>query len=150
MAQPFLSDCLPDAGGDCLSERAGSSLDTRNPVVLRMTGSLAIQLSEVAYVVERNGWLANRFVLGIHRLDAGEMKGAPQEHGGMAVRQDEAIAIRPNGILWIEPQHAVPDGIDKWRKRHGSTRVSGFGLLHGVNRQGADRVDAQLIELCGR
>src|SRR5262244_804239 len=64
----------------------------------------------------------------------------------MAVREDEAIAIGPDRILRIEAQDAIPDRIDQWRERHRRAGVSGFGLLHRVDRKRANGVDAQLIE----
>src|SRR6478672_657417 len=65
----------------------------------------------------------------------------------MAVREHEAIAIGPERILRIEPHHAVPDGVNQRRQRHGRARVSGLGLLHGIHGKRTDGVDAQLVEI---
>src|SRR5512145_2438399 len=64
----------------------------------------------------------------------------------MAVREDEAITIGPDRILRIEAQDAIPDRIDQRRERHRRAGVSGFGLLHRIDRKRANGVDAQLIE----
>jgi hypothetical protein len=64
----------------------------------------------------------------------------------MAVREDEAITIGPDRILRIEAQDAIPDRIDQWRERHRRAGLSGFGLLHRIDRKRANGVDAQLIE----
>src|ERR1700687_1502370 len=103
-------------------------------MVFRVAGSLAVELAEVADIVERDGGLAQRFIVGIDGLDAAEMEGGPEQHGGMAVRQYETIAIRPDRVLGIEAEHAIPDRIDERREGHGSAGAYGFGLLHGVDR----------------
>ena len=64
----------------------------------------------------------------------------------MAVREDEAITIGPDRILRIEAQYAIPDRVDQRRESHRRAGVSGFGLLHRVDRKRANGVDAQLIE----
>src|SRR5262249_24730381 len=67
----------------------------------------------------------------------------------MAVRKNEAITIGPYRILRIEFENMVPDGVNQRRKRHGRSRVSGVGLLHGIDRKRANGVDAELVEFCG-
>src|SRR5215475_6433091 len=64
----------------------------------------------------------------------------------MAVREYESITIGPDRILRVEAQDAIPDRIDQRRERHRRAGVSGFGLLHRVDRKCANGVDAQLIE----
>jgi hypothetical protein len=64
----------------------------------------------------------------------------------MAVREDEAITIGPDGIIRIEAQDAIPDRIDQRSERHRRAGVSGFGLLHRVDRKCANGVDAKLID----
>ena len=44
----------------------------------------------------------------------------------------------------------VPDRIDQRRQRHRRTRMSGIRLLDGIDRERADRVDRQLIEIVVR
>src|SRR6516162_2630431 len=77
------------------------------------------------------------------------MKSGPEQHRGMSVRQHETISIRPDRILWIEFEHTIPDGIDKWRERHGRAGMPGLRLLHGIDGKRANGVDRQLIEFCG-
>jgi hypothetical protein len=50
-----------------------------------MAGSLAVELAEAANIVERDRRLPQSFIVGIHGLNAGEMKRRPEQHGGMAV-----------------------------------------------------------------
>jgi hypothetical protein len=49
----------------------------------------------------------------------------------------------------IEFEDTIPYRIDERRERHWRSRVPGVGLLHGIDGERANRVDAQLIELCG-
>ena len=65
----------------------------------------------------------------------------------MAVRQDEAVAIRPCRIFGIVAQEVLPKTVGDGRQAHGRTRVSGIRLLYAIDRQGADGVDAQRIQL---
>src|SRR5262245_29397106 len=44
--EPLLRDRHADARGDALAERARGRLDARYPVVLRMSGALAVELAE--------------------------------------------------------------------------------------------------------
>src|SRR5215813_1014226 len=115
-----------------------------------MTGSFTVELAEAPDVVERNGWAAQRLIAGVDSLGPGEMKRRPEQHGRMAVRQHKAISIRPDRVLRVKAKNAIPDGIDKRRKRHGGPGMSGLSLLNCVNRKCTNGIDAQLIELCGR
>src|ERR1700723_811564 len=149
VGEPFLRDCHADARCRTLPERASCGFNTRHPVVFRMAGSLAVELAEATDIVERDRRLPQCFVVGIHSLNAGEMERRPEQHRGMAVRQHEAIAIGPDRVLRIEFKDTIPYRIDKRRERHWRSGVSGVGLLHGIDGERANRVDAQLIELCG-
>ena len=145
--QPLARDRHADAGGDPLAQRTGRRLDAGHPVIFRVPRRLAVELAEVADVVERDRRLAQAFVLGVDRLGAGEMQDRPQQHRGMAVRQDEAVAIGPDRILRIEAHDPVPQRIDQRRQRHRRAGMARLGLLDRVDGQRADRVDRQLIEL---
>ena len=82
------------------------------------------------------------------RPRAGKMEHGPQQHRSMTVREHEAVSIGPDRILRIEAHHAIPDRIDQRRECHRRTGMSRFRLLHGVDGERADRVDAQLIKAC--
>ena len=90
--------------------------------------------------------LAQRLVLRIHGLDAGEVQQAVEQHRRVPGREHEPIAVRPDRVLRVEAQEALPQAVDDWRHRHRRARVAGIGLLDGVHRQGPDRVDAELVE----
>ena len=68
--QPLPRDRHADAGGDALPQRTGRRLDARHPVILRMARRLAVELAEVADVVERDRRLAEALVLRVHGLGA--------------------------------------------------------------------------------
>src|SRR5215472_3954035 len=114
-----------------------------------MSRSFAVELAEAPNIVERDRRFSQCFVVGIHGLNAGEMERRPEQHGGMAVRKHEAIAIGPDRVLRIKFERTIPYRIDQRRERHWRSGVSGVGLLHGIDGEGANRVDAQLIEFCG-
>jgi hypothetical protein len=111
-----------------------------------MSRRLAADLPEVADVVERHRRLAQRLIFGVDRLHLGQMQHRPQQHRGMAIGQHETVAIGPDRILRVEVHDPVPDRIDQRRQRHRRAGMSGLRLLHGIDRQRADRVDRQLIE----
>ena len=145
--EPFPGDRHADAGGDALAQRAGGGLDAGDPVIFRMARRLAVELAEVADVVEGDRRLAEALVLGVHRLRPGQMQHRPEQHRGMAVGEHEAVAVRPDRVLRIEAHDPVPERIDQRRQRHGRAGMARVGLLHGIDRQRADGVDGQLIEL---
>src|SRR5262249_22929150 len=111
--EPRLGNGHAYAGGDALPEWAGRGFNSRNQMVLRMTWSLAAELSEVTNIVERNRGLPEPFVFGIHGAGAGEVQHRPQQHRGMTVGEHEPIAVGPNRVLWIEAHDAVPQRVDE-------------------------------------
>jgi hypothetical protein len=108
-----------------------------------MAGRMAADLPEMLDVVERDRVAAKHFVFRIHRLDAGQMQKRPQEHGRVAVGQHEAVAVGPDGIGGVEAHHPVPQDVCHRRHSHRRAGMSRVGRLHGVDRQRADRIDAQ-------
>ena len=141
VGEPLLRDGHAHAGRHALPERAGGGLHARDPVVFRMPGRLAVELAEVADVVERHRGLPQPLVVGIHRLRPGQMQHRPEQHRGVAVGEHEPIAIGPDRILRIEAHHAVPDRVDERRQRHRRAGMPGLGLLDRVDRERADGVD---------
>ena len=122
VGKPLLGDGHADARGDALAERTGGGFDARDPVVFRMAGRLAVELAKLADVVERHRRLPDHLVIGIHRLDSGEMEHGPEQHRGVTVRQDEPVAIRPDRVLRIEAHDAIPDRINQRRQAPSACR----------------------------
>ena len=64
----------------------------------------------------------------------------------MAVGEDETISIRPDRIIGIEAQKALPERIDHRRQRHRRARMPGIGLLDRIHRQCTNCVDALIVK----
>jgi hypothetical protein len=54
-------------------------------MIFRVAGRFAVELAKPANVVQRDRGLSEIFIVGVHRLDAGEVKDGPEQHGGMTV-----------------------------------------------------------------
>src|SRR6266851_9769448 len=98
-------------------------------MILRVPGRFAVELAKAADIVECDRGLPYRFILSVHRLNASKMERGPKQHGRMAVRQYETIAIGPDRILGIKTHDAIPNRIDERRQGHRRAGVSGFRLL---------------------
>src|SRR6266566_1051080 len=75
--EPLLRQRHPDAGGNALAEGTSSGFDARDPVVFRMSRSLAVQLAKTADVVERHRRLSESLVFGVDGLHLGEVQNRP-------------------------------------------------------------------------
>ena len=142
---PLPRDRHADAGGDALAERPRRRLDPRRPAVLGVTGALAVELAKALDVIERDRELTQALVLRVHRLDACEVEHRVEQHRGVADREHEPIAVRPDRVVGIEPQEALPERVDDGRHGHRGPGVARVRLLDGVHREGADRVDRELV-----
>ena len=96
----------------------------------------------MADIIKCHRRLSEYLVFGVHGSRLSQVECGPEQHRGVTVRQHKAIAIGPDRILRIETEYAVPDRVDEWCEGHGCTRVSGFRLLNGINRERANGVDA--------
>ena len=114
-------------------------------LIFGMAGTSAVDLAKPLDVVERDRGLIETLVLGIDGLHAAEMQQCVKQHRGMAVRKDEAIAVGPDRIIGIEAQRILPKRVGHRRQRHRRAGMAGIGLLHGIHRQGANCVDAELV-----
>ena len=72
-----------------LTEWAGGRFDAWSFIVLRVTGSDAVKLTEILQSLKRD-------------LIAGEVQPAVDEHGTMTSREDEAVAVEPLGCGGVE------------------------------------------------
>src|SRR3984893_529338 len=75
------------------------------------------------------------------------MDEAVEQHRGMAARKDKAIAVEPMRVCGIIAQKSLPQHISGGRRIHRGTGVAGICLLHRVDRQHANGVDRQLIDI---
>ena len=76
-SEPLLGNGHTDAGSDACSEGAGRSFNARDPVILGMAGGPAVELAEVADIVEGDRRFSERLIFGIDRLHLGEMEHRP-------------------------------------------------------------------------
>src|SRR5215475_5625830 len=96
VSKPFLGDGHANTGRDTLSKRAGGSFHSRDPMIFRMAGRFAVELAKPANIVRRDRGLSEIFIIGVHRLDAGQVKDGPEQHGSVAIREDEPVAVWPD------------------------------------------------------
>src|SRR6266568_8222735 len=66
-----------------------------------------------------------------------------EQHRRMARGEHETIAIWPRGIHGVVAEEALPQAVDHRRKTHGGPGMARICLLHGVDCESPDRVDAQ-------
>ena len=144
---PLRGEGHPHAGGDALPQGPARRLDSGGPAILGVARTAAVELAEALDVIEAHRELAERLVLRVHRLDPGEVQHRVEQHGGVAHRQHEAIAVGPDGVVRVEAEMPLPEGVGHRGHGHGGPRVAGVGLLDGVHGQRPDGVDAELIDV---
>ncbi len=64
----------------------------------------------------------------------------------MSGRQHEPVAIHPGGVCRVVFQNTGPQHIGRGGEAHGCTGVPGICRLHGIHRQGSDRIDTHTID----
>src|SRR6266496_5789908 len=102
----------------------------------------AIELAKAPNILKRYRRVPESFVVSIYRLRAGEMEHGPKQHGSVAIRQNETIAIGPDGVFGIEAHDAIPYRINQRSERHWRTGMSGLGLLDRIYRERTNCVDS--------
>ena len=104
-------------------------------------GRDAVDVTEVLDVVETDRRRAGD-AAAIHALDAGKMDEGIEQHAGVAVGQHEAVAVGPQRIGRVVAQGILPQRIGDRREAHRRAGVPGLRLLHGIDGQRPDGVDA--------
>ena len=102
LCQPALSNGHADARRTTLTQGPGRRFDASGHMIFRVSRTFAVDLPKTLDVIERDCRLAKKPVLGIDRFYAGEMQHRIKQHGGVSVRQHEAITVWPDRILWIK------------------------------------------------
>ena len=144
--QPGLSDGHADTGRYALTERAGGGFDAAGPTVFRMARAAAASLPKALQVGHAHcRTFACRLQAG-RGLDAAQMQHPVEQGGSMADRQHETITIRPSGVLRIKAHKALPQAVGGRRCAHRRARMTGVGILHLIDGQRAQRVDAAQVE----
>ena len=113
-----------------------------------MTRRLAVELPKMLNVIHRNRRLIGYDVsIAIDISNSGQMQRRVQQHGSVPVRKHKSVAVGPQRIRRVVAQILLPQFIHHRRQPHRRPRMSGIGLLHGVNRQRTNGIDAELIHI---
>src|SRR3954469_4392056 len=70
-----------------------------------------------------------------------------EQHRGVSVGKDEAVAIWPMRVLGVMPKITVPHNIGERRQGHGSSRMAAICFLHSVHGERANGIDRQQLKL---
>ena len=125
-----------DRGRQALAQRAGRRFDACELEILGMSGAGAVELAEIANVVDRRPRIAR------------EVKRRIGEHRTMARRQDESVAVGPTRVGRIKFQIVrIKDRRDIGHA-HGHPRMTAVCGLDGVHRKCADSVGELTFGLC--
>ena len=117
--------------GDALAERAGRGLDAAARVVFGMAFAVRAELAEALDLVE-----------GDLRV-AAEVEQRVEEHGAVAVRLHEAVAVEPERVLGVElqvPREQRRGDVGGAERRAGMPFADALDRVHG---QEADRIGHQ-------
>jgi hypothetical protein len=128
-----LGERQADAVGDPLAEWAGCRLDARGMAVLGVAGARRAELAEALDVVELEAIAA-------------EIEHRVEQHRRVPAGEHEAVAVRPLGVGRVVAHDPRVERVGDRRECHRRAGVAGVGLLNGVHRERANRVDAQLVE----
>jgi len=125
-----------DRIGKSLSQRAGAHLDPRGQPVLGMTGRDAAPLPKLLDLFQR-------------QIVARQVQQTIQQHRAVSGREHEAVAIEPLRMGRVVTEVTGPEHVGHGGGAHRQPGVPAVGLLHGIYRKEADRIDAQSIQLAG-
>ena len=131
--EPALGDGHAEGIAKPLAERAGGDLHARGAAALGMTGRSASPLPELLQVVER-------------QVVTGQVEEAVEQRARMTRRQHEPIAIGPRRVLRVVTKVAGPQHVGHRRRAHRHAGMPGLRFLHHVDRQHANRIDAELVQ----
>ena len=67
----------------------------------------------------------------LHGEVAAERQGAVQAGGGVALGEDEAISLRPFGVLWVDAQLVEVQVGEQVGRGETAAGVAGFGAVGG-------------------
>src|ERR1041385_3302107 len=90
---PLPGDRHANAVGHALAQRAGGGLNAGSQAIFGVAGTFAIELAEVLDVIERDRGFAHNLVIRVYGFYAGEVQERIEQHGGVSVGEDKAIAV---------------------------------------------------------
>src|SRR6266446_6944114 len=98
-----------------------------------MAGAAAAELAKRLDVVERNGRPADNLVVGVDRLNGGKVQHRIEQHRCVSGGEHETVAVRPDGIIGIKSEKALPQTIHYRRHSHWSAGMPRVGLLNSID-----------------
>ena len=119
------------------TERTSGDFDTVRNKVFRVTRGHGVPLSEVLQVVVRDGRVASQ----VHQRVL--------QHATVTGRQDKSVSVRPREVFRVVVHRFSVQDVRHRRAAHGQTRVTGVGLVDGIDGQESDRVDRVLDGIGG-
>ncbi len=121
-----------DSHAEALTERAGGDLDAGGLAVLGVAGGVRSPLAELLELLHG-------------KVVTGEVQRAVEQRGGVAVRQDEAVAVDPLGVRGIVLHQLVVQQIGDGGAAEGRAGVAGLGFFNSIDGEEAEGVDGKLI-----
>ena len=125
--QGFLGNRETDRVGKALAQRASGGFDARSVAELRVASGGRVQLAEVLQLFQAE------FV-------AAQVQQRVEQHGAVAIRQHEPVAIGPLGVFGVVLEVVIPQHLGNISHTHGGARVAGFGLLNSIHGKGANGI----------
>ena len=126
--QQLLRDRHADGVGDALPERSGRGLHAGRDAILRVPGGCRMQLAEAPELRQR-------------QVIAAQVQQCVQQHRAVAVRDHEAVPVRPLRIRRVVPQVTPPQHLRDFGHAHRHAGMAGIRLLDRIHRQSAQRID---------
>ena len=109
--QPLAGDGHSDAVAHALAQRAGRGLNSGSDMRFGVPRRQASQLAEALDIFHRNRDFLQNLALLVDPTHLGKVKHGVEQHRGVAVGKDEAVAIQPSGIRGIVAEEFLPQTI---------------------------------------
>ncbi len=123
-----------DRLSEALAQWSGGDLDAGGFAVLGVAGRVRAPLAELLELVQRE-------------VIARKVQHAIEQRRGVAVGQDEAVAIRPQRVGRVVLHELVVEQVGNGSASERRSGVAALGRFHLVHGEKAQCVDRQLIEL---
>ncbi len=123
-----------DGVADALAERAGGAFDARGFMKLRMPRRDAVKLAEIRDLLDG-------------QIVAREVEPAIEEHGAVARREDEAVAVEPARVRRVALERLAEEHRAHFRRAERQAEVAGVAFVHGVHGETAGLVGGFLEEV---
>ena len=118
----LFSNCEADGFSKALAEGSGGDFDAGGFAVFRVAGRVRAPLAELLELVHG-------------QVVAGEVEHTVKQRGGVAVRQHEAVAVRPERVFGVVLHELVVEDIRDGRAAERRSGVAAVGLFNLVYRE---------------